>query len=345
MKKFTVLLVAMLSFLLVSCGVNGASKKAVEEGKVATVSKEYEKARDLFKLAVDEDSKNSEAKLLLDLLNDYIDLTALVNTGEFDKTDELVSRIEENEKMELIKDDFQKAKDSIAESKEKISKYSDEIASIEGLLKDGKLDEAKTSATAKLEEVKEIKVLEDKLNSVISSVDEKIANAKAEILKYHSGEDIIYNGVKDSSYNGYNNVNSLKEKTLLCFKENQQFGSPIEYVYDINEGNIYSSNQGRILWVNNNNKVVYEVVTQKTEKANNSGNGKISSEESRNIALKYFLSRHPKFKADEVIVGMGDSVDENNEYFRPIAGANGTGKVVAEYYVNAITGEVRVLWD
>lgn len=32
---------------------------------------------------------------------------------------------------------------------------------------------------------------------------------------------------------------------------------------------------------------------------------------------------------------MRDFIDENNEYFSPIAGANGTGKVVAEYYVNA----------
>ena len=159
MKKIVVLLVIVLSLSLVSCGVSGASKKAVEEGKIATVSKEYEKARDLFKLAVDEDDKNSEAKLLLDLLNDYIDLNELVEKGEFNKTDELILRIEANEEIELIKDNFQKIKDDITKNKENINKYSNEIMKIENLLKDGKLDEAKASATTKLEEVKGIEIL------------------------------------------------------------------------------------------------------------------------------------------------------------------------------------------
>lgn len=296
MKKITVLLVAMLSFLLVSCGVSGASKKAVEEGKVATVSKEYKKARDLFKLAVDEDSKNSEAKLLLDLLNDYIDLTKLVNTGEFDKTDELVSRIEENEKMELIKDDFQKTKDSIADGKESISKYSDEIADIEGLLKDGKLDEAKTSATTKLEEVKGIKVLEDKLNSVISSVDEKIANAKAEILKYYKGEyDIKYKNMEIFSNDSA--VTELKGKAILKFVEDQQYGSPQEYMYRIEDGAVFQLNQGSYYWVSNGYKEIYSPTVPKKQTAQQNqpaqSNDYVSKDEAVKIASKKFEEDFP----------------------------------------------------
>ena len=212
---------------------------------------------------------------------------------------------------------------------------------IENLLKDGKLDEAKASATTKLEEVKGIEILENKLNSVISSVDEKIANAKTEILKYYEGEyDIKYRNTE--VFPKGSEVTELEGTTILNFIEDQQYGSPQEYMYRLKDGAIFQLNQGTYYWVNNNNKIIYQVVDQGTTNINNK---KISSEESRQIALNYFLSRHTNVKADEVIVGMGDSIDENNEYFRPIAGANGTGKVVAEYYINASTGEVRVLWD
>lgn len=296
MKKTLITFTILLSVLLAGCGINSTSSKALEEGKISIVSKEYEKARDLFKLAVDEDSKNSEAKLLFDLLNDYIDLTELVNTGEFDKTDELVSRIEENEKMELIKDDFQKTKDSIAEGKENISKYSDEIAGIEGLLKNGKLDEAKTSATAKLEEVKGIKVLEDKLNSVISSVDEKIANAKAEILKYYKGEyDIKYKNMEIFSNDSA--VTELKGKAILKFVEDQQYGSPQEYMYRIEDGAVFQLNQGSYYWVSNGNKEIYSptVSNKQTVQQNQStqSNDYVSKDEAIKIASKKFEEDFP----------------------------------------------------
>lgn len=340
MKKITILLVAMLSFLLVSCGTNGTSKKAVEEGKIAAASKEYEKARDLFKLAVDEDSKNSEAKLLLDLLNDYIDLTELVNTGEFDKVDELISNIEKNEKMELIKDDFQKTKDSISEAKDKIGKYSDEITNIENLLKDGNIDEAKSLATTKLEEVKGIKALEDKLNSIITSVDEKIASAKAEILKYYKGKyDIKYKNME--IYANDSNVSELKGKAILRFIEDQQYGSPKEYMYRMEDGAIFQLDQGSYYWVNNNNKVIYEVVDPSTTKTNNNVNVTISKEKVTEIALNYYYNHYsiPDKDRQWYFATVSDNALEN-EYLCIIQQA--IGEPFAKYYVNATTGEVRV---
>lgn len=350
MKKILIVLACLFPFLIVSCGVSGTSKKAVEEGKIAIVSKEYEKAKDLFQLAVKEDSKNTIAKDLLDLCNNYIVLLDIIETSNYEIVDELISSIELNKELEIIKDSYQETKKQVLENKEMTLKYREQITVIENLLNDGSIDEAKSQATAKLEEVAGYKALENRLNNVINKVNGIIDDAKNEILQYHLGEEIIYKGLKDSSYNGYNIVSSLEGKVLLYFKENQQYGSPKEYMYDRESGNIYSLNQGRYLLVNNNNEVVYEVKEPTSNKTNATSSIKISSEESRNIARNYFLSKNPSTSADELFVSMGDDINENNEYYRSICGyvddaKTIQGKVIAEYYVNATTGAVRDLWD
>ena len=357
MKKVLIILAILLSLSLVACSKDNTSTKAVEDGKIALVSKEYDKAKDLFKLAVSEDSKNTDAKSLLDLTNNYIDLLAIIENGEFDKADDLISKIEKNNKLDIIKDVFIETKNNIIENKAKYDKYIKEIESIEKLLSENKIDDAKSQATEKLEDVKGIKSLEDRLNTVIKKVDEIIANAKAKILKYYKGDyDIKYENMEYFTNNS--EVKELKGKAILNFYEDQQLGSPHEYIYRIEDGEVFRLDQGEYYWVSNNNKVIYrpkeieeayaklEALEKEQEKMDKS-KIKISSEESRQIALNYYLNKRPDVSADEVFVGMGDYI-ENNEYFRPISldnGAGNAGKVIAEYYINATTGEVRVLWE
>lgn len=356
MKKILMFLTTLLSLFIVGCSANSTSIKAVEEGKIALVSKEYDKAKDLFKLALNEDSNNSEAESLLDLTINYIDLIAIIENNEFDKVDELISKIENNSELDIIKEQFSEIKNSIVDKKEKFSEYVKQVEAIESLLSENKIDDAKNQATAKLEEVKGIKTLEDRLNVIIIIVDEKINNAKAEILKYYDGiYDISY---RNMEFFNNNEVTELNGKAVLNFIEDQDLGSPREYIYRMEDGGVFRLNQGEYYWVSNNNKLIYrpkeieeayakleELEKEQEEKAQSQI--KISPEEAREIALKYFLSKRPEVSEDEVFVGMADYV-EDNEYFRPIALDNGegnAGKVIAEYYVNAATGEVRVLWD
>lgn len=126
--------------------VSGTSKKAIEDWKIAIVSKEYEKARYLFQLAVTEDGKSTLAK-----------------------------------ELEIIKSNYEQTKKQLFENKDIVLKKGEEISIIENLLKEGNIDEAKSQATVKLEEVKGHKVLEDRLNNIINKVNEIIENAKVEI--------------------------------------------------------------------------------------------------------------------------------------------------------------------
>ena len=354
MEKILMFLTTLLSLFIVGCSANSTSIKAVEEGKIALVSKEYDKAKDLFKLAVNEDSKNSEAESLLDLTINYIDLIAIIENNEFDKVDELISKIENNSELDIIKEQFSEIKNSIVDKKEKFSEYVKQVEAIESLLSENKIDDAKNQATAMLEEVKGIKTLEDRLNVIIITVDEKINNAKAEILKYYDGSyDISY---RNMEFFNNNEVTELNGKAVLNFIEDQDLGSPREYIYRMEDGGVFRLNQGEYYWVSNNNKLIYrpkeieeayakleELEKEQEEKAQSQI--KISPEEAIQIALNYFLNKRPEINANEVDVSRGYEVNENNEYYRGICLNSGNYKVIAEYYVNAATGEVRVLWD
>lgn len=270
MRKILTILTILLSLSLVGCSSNNTSTKAVEDGKIALVSKEYEKAKDLFKLAVSEDKKNTEAKSLLDLITNYMDLMAIIDNNEYDKADDIISKIEKNDKLDIIEDEFTATKNNILENKDKFNTYIKEVESIEKILSENKIDDAKSQATAKLEEVKGIKSLEDKLNAVITAVDEKIANAKADILNYYEGShDIKY---KNMEYFNGSEVEELNGKAVLNFVEDQQIGSPHKYIYRMEDGALFRVNQGNIYWVNNGYKEIYTINTPSQDTASNSNN-------------------------------------------------------------------------
>lgn len=257
MRKTLIILTTLLSLFLVSCSTNSTSSKAVEEGKIALVSKEYDKAKDLFKLAINEDSKNTDASSLLDLTTNYIELLSIIDSSEFDKSNDLISKIESNDKLDIIKDSFNDTKNNLNSKKEIFDKYITEIESIETLLTENKIDDAKSQAIAKLEEVKEIKSLGDRLNSVITNADEIIATAKETILKYYNGEyDIKY---RNMEFFDNSEVTELNGKAILNFIEDQDFGSPHEYIYRIEDGDVFRLNQGSIYWVNNGNQEIYTI--------------------------------------------------------------------------------------
>ena len=125
MKKILVILSCLLSFMLVSCGDNGTSQKAIEDGKTALVNQEYEKAKEFFERALEEDRNNSEASDYLDLSCDYIELLDMVKNEEFEDLDEILSKIESNKELELIKEDYEIVKKNALKKKDDLSKNKD----------------------------------------------------------------------------------------------------------------------------------------------------------------------------------------------------------------------------
>lgn len=90
--------------------------------------------------------------------------------------------------------------------------------------------------------------------------------------------------MKESSHNGYDNIAGIEDKVLLLFKENQE-SSPREYMYDRENQNIYSLDQGRYILVNNNNELVYEIKASVSNNAN-------TNENIEGIASEQYLSKN-----------------------------------------------------
>lgn len=345
MKRRILILGVIISFLMVSCSVNSASIKAVDEGKIALVSKEYEKAKDLFNLAIKEDKNNEEGKILLELTSDYIKLLTSIEEANIDNTEDLIKKIEKNKKIDLIKNDFDKQVNTFVKNKEKIIDNISEIENIEKVLKEGNIDEAKTLASNKLIEVKGVISLEKRLNDVIIQVDQVILDAKNEILKYNSGIELEYIGLQPANGTMYGHVvENLKDKVLLKYKVPNNPFSPIEFVYNRDDGNIYRHKEGQVFWVNNGYIALNELDTKVYSKS-------LSPQEAGIIAIDYFISRNSTYNNKDLFTPNSDIID-NNEYYRPICGYDTDpqgneiiGKPLAEYMVNVITGEIRVLWD
>lgn len=288
MKKLKILCILLCFILFMSCSSNNTSQKALEDGKIALASLEYEKAKSLFKLAVDEDENNSEANSLLDLVTNYIKLIDANENNDFEKVEELVLDIESNDKLNLISDSYEKLKKNLLDKREmyEIDKnevykgsekeviedevyktFEKDVIEIEKLLKEGKYDEVEEIAYSKLEEVEAFPELAERVCNVISVIREKneaqveeegrkIEKAKEAILAYHyNNTSIIFWDMMtfDSSSGCFAEVAELKGKTMYHFMEEVE-DSPTEYVYDDATGDVFKLVQGQVFWMNNGEK-------------------------------------------------------------------------------------------
>lgn len=271
-----------------------------------------------------------------------------MNTYQFDKANELINKIEINASLDIIKDQFLNIKNSLFETKEILDKYILDIESIEKLLTENKLDNAKAEATAKLEEVKGIETLEKRLNVVIQNVNDIINNSKIEIVNHLGYQiDLEYKGVKlwnDTSFGVFNDLNG---KTMLNFRVIRDF-SPDEYMYDIEEKNLYKYSQGSIYLVNNNYEELYGYKDYSEQNKVTTDNI-ISSDEAKEIVINYYANKYAINDISNYFFSIIDDLYEN-EYFVEICGyiddeKTHIGKPVANYKVNRVTGELIVMYD
>ncbi|GAA0862209.1 hypothetical protein [Paraclostridium tenue] len=151
MKKIGIILTLILLVIsLVGCE-NSQSKKAIEQGKMEMANKEYDKALASFKIALDKESSNEEAKRLTTLIDNYKKANDEFEKGNIDEANKIMNQIDEETIEDSIKNDIDNLKAKINQH-DKIDK---EIVHIKELIKEKKYDEAKKS-------IKEIDI--DKLN-------------------------------------------------------------------------------------------------------------------------------------------------------------------------------------
>lgn len=136
MNKITSLIVvALISISLVGCG-NSLSNKAVEQGKLAMASHDYDKALSSFEIAINENTKDEEVKEMHDIIKEYKDAKKYIEREDIENTEKALNDVSDQYKKYAIKDDINELKIELenlktslaeSESEEKEQKETEEV--------------------------------------------------------------------------------------------------------------------------------------------------------------------------------------------------------------------------
>ena len=95
MKKIGIILTLILLVVsLVGCE-NSEAKKAIKQGKIEMNNKEYDKALASFKIALDKESSNEEAKRLTTLIDNYKKANDEFEKGNINDANKIMNQIDE----------------------------------------------------------------------------------------------------------------------------------------------------------------------------------------------------------------------------------------------------------
>ena len=223
MKKYLIVgLVLATMFTTVACGSKAVEEvkevsKVMEEAKIAVASEEYEKARNLFKLASDEVSGEEKtlATSSYKLLESFIFAEKAVEDGDLEEAKLQLKKIESNTTYENLVEDIKALKVQIEERESLDSKIEEKLQIVSNFLEEKKLEEAKkTFAEINLEGLSdeankkyadmslEIKALEEKVEATkkAEADKEKVEDEKKENRdKLFNGTSKIYIDYEDSA--------------------------------------------------------------------------------------------------------------------------------------------------
>ncbi|TKH76046.1 hypothetical protein FC676_04660 [Bacillus cereus] len=133
----------IILFLMVGCS-NEIYKKAMDQGKLALASKEYDTAVASFELALEEKKDDKEAKVLKDQTTKMISSIKEKSSGNIEQA---IGLFQEVEKMKdgsaILQSQAKEQKDSLIEHKELKGQYIGQLEKAEKLKNDKKYEEAK----------------------------------------------------------------------------------------------------------------------------------------------------------------------------------------------------------
>ena len=111
-KVISLALVALISLGLAGCG-DSLSGKAVEQGKLAMASHEYDKALSSFEIALSENTKDPEVREMCDIINEYNDAKDYIEKEDIEKAEKILDNLGSGYKRYAIKDGIEKLKDEL----------------------------------------------------------------------------------------------------------------------------------------------------------------------------------------------------------------------------------------
>ncbi|WP_433772871.1 tetratricopeptide repeat protein [Bacillus wiedmannii] len=130
-------------FLMAGCS-NETYKKAMDQGKLALASKEYDTAEASFDLALEEKKNDKEAKILQEQTTKMIRAIKEKSSGNIEQAIDLFQEVEkEKDGSTTLQNQAKEQKALLTEHKELKSQYIDQLEKAEKLKTDKKYDEAK----------------------------------------------------------------------------------------------------------------------------------------------------------------------------------------------------------
>ncbi|MEH7081232.1 hypothetical protein V7139_00615 [Neobacillus drentensis] len=110
MRKIAGLFLSAFTLVgLAGCGENSLAVKAVEQGKLALASHEYDEAESSFEMAIKEGSKDSEEKEVVEIIKAFKESSELFEQGDLNNAKKVISSMNNyskyaiNEEIEMLK--------------------------------------------------------------------------------------------------------------------------------------------------------------------------------------------------------------------------------------------------
>ena len=113
-----IIAVVFLGLSLVGCQ-NSMVTKSIQEGKDYINNKQYMKAQDALQDALDQDSNNKEANMLMNIVSDYLGAVTHFQDGEYKKAEKELNEIPVEYKDFEIKDDIDNLKSKLTDIESK----------------------------------------------------------------------------------------------------------------------------------------------------------------------------------------------------------------------------------
>lgn len=198
--------VVFCGFILVLAGCGNNIKKQMEEAMNDFNSGHYSQAKEELNTILKEDSSNSEANLIVSIIDNFENAKKLYDNKEYDKSNEEISKIPGEYNNYNIKSDVDDLKENINKKLDEIKQIDNKMNELSNLIDDGKLDDA----SKKINEFKDKELTEmqnknlidlnDKLNKKIEQKKDEEKNTQNKEVNYINTEE-----------NAIKKVSSVKE--------------------------------------------------------------------------------------------------------------------------------------
>lgn len=177
-RKKILLIIIVLVLALTGCSGDSTTKKALEEGKKALSSREYDKAIGLFELAAKEKS-GEEAKKIVKIIKDYKEGLKLFEENNLEEAKKRIDKIDKDYKKYAIKKDVDKLKGDIKKRIEVEVEIQKKMQEIEDLIAAANYTDAKLKIEELLNSNQELnKSQREQLDIDMKKSDEEIQKLK-----------------------------------------------------------------------------------------------------------------------------------------------------------------------